>query len=467
MFIKQAVSFNNRMVLVIGVISITFLIYTAKGFRKLTVDENNQLQKQCGISNFQGVEYQNFKNFKIIYGDNTNVGDFPWAVRIFFTNSKYQKFIECTGSFISPWHVITAAHCIEKRKLMANLIIGGATCVYKIVKQYFPWISSIQCNDSKGIKVIKGIEYIVPKGATVFRSKGDSDTVYTDFAIIELNESISYGNIIRPICLPSRAIEELPEGDLAIAYGFGRTEKSLANKKNTGHNTVNNELKWLLLKKCNLTKTEECSPMVNRKICIPYTLEYCPIYLQNMCYGDSGGGLERIIKQKHILYGVVQSKRNEPCLPENAKNLQNSIIKYAKLDIYIEFICHHAGVCPLGLNIQNTSDGIGAIYGSFFKGLNADEVYSHRIIQQNIMKKTEVPSQKAIYDHFDRQLSKQYQSTGHDQVPQSSSYSHASLIFVTYILLLAAFYTSIFTGRDTVQGAPVLSLYVCVVKSYL
>lgn len=352
----------HLIMLIFLLISLTLTHFT-EAFRKLTIEENIELQKQCGTSSLNPENVT--ERYKIAFGNDANSGDFPWAVMIVVDSHDHNDLHICTGSIISSWHIITAAHCIIQKSNYTYTVVGGTVCTYEIM-QGMTKDRLIECKSKNYSKVFESKGYIVPKGAATFWS--NSSTVYTDFAIIELQSSIDYGHLMRPICLASTIQMNLSTADQSIIYGFGNTDISEDDTSMNGmliHNTI---LKWIFVHECNTTNRSYCEYTnfeLNITICKRYTMEYCPIAEQNICGGDSGAGLERIIDNKHILYGVLSGGSIQSCRTDLENDFIKNVIIFANLIPFNKFICHHTGICSNGYDLLNDSDSIDAIYGTF------------------------------------------------------------------------------------------------------
>lgn len=465
---------NMKMVILTITMMLTvglFLIYITfgNGIRRLTEEENAKLQKECGISKFDGTFSKKLKHFENMYGLDAQTGDFPWAVQILFipaTSANSNLTSTCSGSLISPWHVITASHCAPYKSNTIYKIIGGVTCTYDLLMTAYKPENLIECNNTVSPKVLTGESFIVPKDSNYFIVSNISETdqvnyiksvpgtTFTDMAIIELNESIKTDSYIRPICLPSKHIKEGHESEYAIQYGYGITDEP--DKENT-------ILKWTVQRKCNYSDYDDYA--IHER----YLLKYCSEVAYIPCHGDNGGGLEIIINKRHTLIGLMAialdrlPNTNNTCMPYKYDGeLRNVPTYYPQTEIFTKFICYHIGVCPNGYHFKKAFDGFGAILGSFLKNETAFDggvklavnktTLTHDNEQQTKEEDMSISTRAQLREntanHFEPEAGEEQYSTVNTQVPlQSSCNCHLSII---HILLLTAFYRCIYYVCNTI-----------------
>ncbi|KAJ8676187.1 hypothetical protein QAD02_011973 [Eretmocerus hayati] len=201
---------------------------------------------------------------RIFGGVETSIGEFPWMALLEYDKGKGFE-LRCTGSLISNWHVLTAAHCVHEWDLsklgltLRSVRLGewdtrtNPDCVEETV---YPTLQSQKCA-TKYISVPVQKVYIHPS----FNPRSFSN--YNDIALLQLRKPVQFNDYVRPICLPKN--REI--GPWATATGWGRTENALRSEK---------------LLKVDL-------PFVDKKICEPfYRKKYVELSDRQICFGERG-----------------------------------------------------------------------------------------------------------------------------------------------------------------------------------
>jgi len=167
------------------------------------LDEGQQKEDKClcGLANRKTV-----KN-RIVDGEVTEINEYPWQVGLLYPPG---SGVYCGGALIGDRWVATAAHCVETKKFpkkedekLLEVTIGDHD-------------TTAHADTNNTMKAVKKI----------YRNeKWDSTSGVSsewDYALLELNEPVSFNHAIRPICLPaSDNYEEPYVNKIAIVTGWG------------------------------------------------------------------------------------------------------------------------------------------------------------------------------------------------------------------------------------------------------
>jgi len=241
---------------------------------------------QCGIRPLHEL------NGRIIGGVDAYYGEVPWQALIkesrFFGLLNYRK---CGGILISNKWVLTAAHCQAGWFGSLDVILGE----HDINK------FRADPNDSKLIR--KAQRVIIHPGFNRF-------LLSDDIALIELEDTVEFGDNIQPICLPE--IDEDFSGQMGFVSGWGYTSYRLGTLPNV-----------LQIAKVPILTNDECEKMYRKAGYVRGVTEtmVCAGYPEggiDSCEGDSGGPLMiRRPDNSWVLVGIVSNgiRCAEPNLP--------------------------------------------------------------------------------------------------------------------------------------------------------
>lgn len=192
-------------------------------YRKLSQYENQHLQYICGTKPIKYIR----KNFahsngprSIYNGVRTSGEHNPWTVQISTGTTA------CSGSIISPRHILSASHCvmINSTSYKANLFDSPPHCSEKDLV-FNPINVPFEVRDSKGVRISQSVKEIV-----LFNYCVRADSMYDDFMIWELENDIVFNDYTHPICISRENIEFY--NTTLIVFGFGHNNSDTENRNN-------------------------------------------------------------------------------------------------------------------------------------------------------------------------------------------------------------------------------------------
>jgi len=157
-----------------------YLLHLSTIFSSLVVITVSS-QHGCGIRH-----KANLLQPRIFGGNDATYGHAPWMVSLY-----ENKMMRCGATIISDVWVITAAHCVELRKMNKNLKF-----TYKLVAGDYN-VNEVDEyeQEREAIRIVDGINY-------------DGRTLQNDIALIEVDEPFLFNSHIQPACLPD--LDETP-----------------------------------------------------------------------------------------------------------------------------------------------------------------------------------------------------------------------------------------------------------------
>jgi secreted trypsin-like serine protease len=212
-------------------------------------------------------------------------GVFPFIVQLF---DKDQNYNFCGGSLIGPYHVLTAAHCIE----------GSEPSSIQI------WAGALNLFDADGYKVNVAVIYEHPDY--------DRPTITNDVAVLKLSKPFPQSVGVRTINLAATAVAP---GTLATSAGWGNTGTSYPED--------------LMFVKTVVQDNSVCTAsygsffVASQEVCA-----HDPG--QGTCFGDSGGPFFTGTKLKANQHGVVSYVSGNGCATAPSV--------YARVTAYREWI---------------------------------------------------------------------------------------------------------------------------------
>merc|ERR1712240_443392 len=221
------------------------------------LDPLPQLQRtgmcQCGIKG--GTQSD-----RIVGGQEAEQHEYPWQVGLVSKNGKTPW---CGGTLISDRHILTAAHCTEKKTPESIQILLGE---HRTNDDVFTRVDISKINDDPN--------YSMPNG---------------DFSILTLTNPVTFTSSIRPACLPATT-DKTYEYELATVTGWGTLSSG------------GNQPTVLMEVDVTVTTNEICNNVYGSI----NSLHICAMDPgKDSCQGDSGGPLVVKENDRWTLIGVV------------------------------------------------------------------------------------------------------------------------------------------------------------------
>ncbi|XP_042881601.1 proclotting enzyme-like [Penaeus japonicus] len=217
---------------------------------------------------------------RIVNGYKADVHEYPWQTYLEMRWSDGQNQL-CGGSLITPQWVITAAHCVLRKK-SDDL--------------WLPTVSVTLGMHRRSAPLADGGEKVAAAEIKIYPENNFSH----DLALIKLPEPVEYTDKVRPVCLPNRYMHEQSVSGKSMALiGWGKTE--------TGK--LSDELRELgrLGIESSVCKKVFGSYITDHHFCTSGT------DVKHICLGDSGGPVMTVERSRFVLMGVVSFVATKNC----------------------------------------------------------------------------------------------------------------------------------------------------------
>ncbi|KAI9583078.1 hypothetical protein GQX74_012295 [Glossina fuscipes] len=213
-------------------------------------------------------------DLRVTNGQESLKHEFPSVVALRDLYASQRLF--CGGSIISHRHIVTAAHCVEKRRNLSNIIA------------YVGYHDLMNDNESLYANQY-GIQSIIVHPGYTTASTGRGN----DIALLVTSKPIEWSRGVGPICLPWLQRNELFPYVTVDVIGWGTT--SFAGSKSNVLQKVQ-----LMILENHICQQQYNHSIMSSQIC---TFDYRGLG-QDSCQYDSGGPL--IYRQAyHMLLGVA------------------------------------------------------------------------------------------------------------------------------------------------------------------
>lgn len=228
---------------------------------------------------------------RIVGGNNTYEGEFPWAVSIQRHGNHH-----CGGVIVGRRWILTAAHCVRSQ-LVGNLNVrtGGNT-----LARSANHISSHLERDYLVDQIVMHGDFSRYDNLTASQMKSSANTNNADIALLRLKQEIHWNELAWPVCFPAREAGNFSGHD-AVVIGWG--------KLNEKSEEFSNELQKV---KLTIIDNKVCQnwfrqagremPIDDRVICAGFKNGG-----KDACHGDSGGPLLIKINGHYAVVGVVST----------------------------------------------------------------------------------------------------------------------------------------------------------------
>ncbi|XP_065647008.1 chymotrypsinogen B [Hydra vulgaris] len=204
---------------------------------------------KCGVPKVQ--------NGRVINGVNAAKGAWPWQILIRFMDEPH-----CGGTIISPFWVLTAAHCVADKEVLISrfeVIVG---------EHDFD-------NDTEGTEMAIGVSKFV------IHNQYQRNVLDYDVALMKLSRPVPFGKYVATACLPDKGYE-IPTGTKCFITGWGKINP---------FDSMHHKLQQAML------------PVVDRKACHSFNKNFTLLDVNERmicgghgpsnptggCHGDSGG----------------------------------------------------------------------------------------------------------------------------------------------------------------------------------
>lgn len=232
----------------------------------------------------------------MIGGTPADIAGYPYAVSLRKLLKSGRFYPYCGGAIITETHIVTASHCLLKKRPEDLSIEMGKFNITGREPRNDPFIRKV-------VHMQRHFHY-------------DKPTYNNDIAVVTLDKPVDFGRTTRPICLPPFGSDVL-EGTKGEVVGWGRI--AFKGKKSGVLNNVTLPV---------VNRTECQKPLKHRistnMICAGGTAK------RDACVGDSGGPMIIRSEKTHLLCGVVSFGKQ--C------GLPNVYGVYTRVGLYTKFV---------------------------------------------------------------------------------------------------------------------------------
>ncbi|XP_026805709.1 LOW QUALITY PROTEIN: transmembrane protease serine 9-like [Rhopalosiphum maidis] len=226
-------------------------------------------------------------SFRILGGSESRLGAWPWMVVLGYKNADQNKSsIEwlCGGTLISNTHVLTAATCATKtgKKVLTVARLGELDLDHMI-------------NDGA-----KPLDILIER--IIYHEGYDTQKYTNNIALLVLKNSVTFNEMIQPICLPASLDMKKVEKshNMPFIAGWGSINASPQNNEMSSTSLMEVQIPISNLTACKQTYATYKTVIDDKVICAGY-----PKGGKDSCRGDSGGPLMWSNRKQFYLIGIV------------------------------------------------------------------------------------------------------------------------------------------------------------------
>lgn len=256
----------------------------------------NQQYDQASIGDFPGStmcgrQQVGYREPRIVGGNHTYEGEFPWAVSIQRHGNHH-----CGGVIVGRRWILTAAHCVRSQ-LVGNLLIrtGGQT-----LSRSSNSLNSHMERDYFVEQIVMHDDFSRYDNLTASQMKSSANTNNADIALLKLKHDIHWNELVWPVCFPNKRAGNFSGHD-AIVIGWGKL-----NEKSEDFSNDLQKVKLTIIdnKVCQnwFRQAGREMPIDERIICAGFKNGG-----KDACHGDSGGPLLSRINGQYVVVGVVST----------------------------------------------------------------------------------------------------------------------------------------------------------------
>ncbi|CAF1183052.1 unnamed protein product [Rotaria sordida] len=188
---------------------------------------------ECGYdySNPRSVVINHVRRTRMIDGQPVESGRFPWIAVLLIKQEYYNsepRYV-CSGSLVSSWNIITAAHCLDEQHFRKQWDLTSEPNSFKDIFDIRISVHNLSLNSTD---FIQSASYSIANFTLHpgYQSLGSEDaTVKNDVALIKLTKRIERSSNIDWICLPTSV--NIQDQTTLKVLSYGNTDDNLIQQQ--------------------------------------------------------------------------------------------------------------------------------------------------------------------------------------------------------------------------------------------